>query len=279
MVVSLALAAVPAGANPENALPADGSATTLNPGASAWYGFVYAGDASPINIALNAQGQSGLAFSVWTPERIAQYEAGQAVDPIGRGAENPDVAGADLFWTGSFDLPGTYHVWVENASADPLGFSLTATGKGVSGLPESAPVLVVAAPAPAAAVPAPAPMAKLGVNPETALAPGTTLLNPGASAWYAFSYAGDASQIDVVLNAQGQSGLAFGVWTPERITQYEAGQAVDPIGRGSENPDIAGADLFWTGNFTIPATYYVWVQNTSSDPIGYTLPVDGSGVW
>ena len=32
------------------------------------------------------------------------------------------------------------------------------------------------------------------------------------------------------MNDQGQSGLAFGVWTPALIAQYEAGWAVNPIG-------------------------------------------------
>ena len=101
------------GSNPESALPINGTWATLNPGGTAWYGFQYAGDASQIQVILNEQGQSGLAFGVWTPELIKQYEAGQAVNPIGMGAPNVDVP-ADLFWTGNFDLAATYFVRVDN---------------------------------------------------------------------------------------------------------------------------------------------------------------------
>jgi hypothetical protein len=118
-----------------------------------------------------------------------------------------------------------------------------------------------------------------GSNPQLAL-PITgdwATLNPGASVWYAFQYAGDASQISVILNDQGMTGLAFGVWTPDRLAEWEAGTAIDAIGHGSPNVDVP-ADLFWTGNFNLAATYYVKVDNNGASPIAYNLMVTGTGV-
>jgi hypothetical protein len=265
-----------AGANPENALNITGNWVTLQPGASLWYGFQYTGDKSQIQVILNDQGQSGLAFGVWTPDQITQMEAGQSVDPIGRGSPNMDVP-ADLFWTGDFNIAATYYVQVENNSSDPIAYNLSLTGSGVYMLPGAA-TQATSAPATTTA-PAPAPALAGGSSPETALAitGGSTTLQPGASLWFSFQYAGDQSQIQVILNDQGQSGLAFGVWTPDQITQMEAGRSVDPIGRGSPNKYVP-ADLFWTGNFNIAATYYVQVENDGTAPITFTLQVTGSGV-
>ena len=154
---------------------------------------------------------------------------------------------------------------VDNTGSAPIYYSLSVNGGSVSMLPgaavASAPAMTTGSAAPAA----PAVAAASGVNPETALTVdgNAFTLQPGATVWYGFKYAGDASQIQVILNAQGQTGLAFGVWTPDLIKQYEAGQAVEPIGRGSANVDVPGADLFWTGNFDLAATYFVRVDNTS----------------
>jgi hypothetical protein len=269
---------VAAGANPENALNITGNWVTLQPGASLWYGFQYTGDKSQIQVILNDQGQSGLALGVWTPARIAQMEAGQSVKPIGYGSPNKDVPAADLFWAGNFDIAAPYYVQVENNSSNSIAYSLSVTGSGVYMLPGAATQPISAPATPLAPAPAPAPAG--GSNPETALAitGGSTTLQPGASLWFNFQYAGDKSQIQVILDDQGQSGPVFGVWTPTQIAQMEAGQSVKPIGYGSPNKDVP-ADLFWTGHFNIAAPYYVKIENDGTAPITFTLQVLGSGVW
>jgi hypothetical protein len=132
----------------------------------------------------------------------------------------------------------------------------------------------------AGAFAAPAGPAPDGSSPETALniAGGWMTIQPGASVWYGFQYAGDKSQIQVILNEQGLTGLAFGVWTPGEVAQWEAGQAVNPVGRGSPNVDVP-ADLFWTGNFDFAAFYYVRVDNNGTSAMTYSLTMTGSGVW
>jgi hypothetical protein len=283
-IVSVAFAdstAVVPGSNAETALNITGDWATIQPGASVWYGFNYAGDASQIQLILNEQGMTGLAFDVLTPERLAQYEAGNAIDPIGSGSQNVDVPGGDLFWTGNFDLPADYYVRVDNNTMSAMSYSLGVNGSGVAMLPGTVPVAASAPATTMSASAAPAAPALPGSNAETALPinGAWTTLQPGASLWFGFNYAGDASQIQLILNEQGLSGLAFGVWTPDRVAQYEAGAAVDPIGRGSPNADVSGADLFWTGNFDIPAVYFVRVDNNGTSPIAFSLTMTGSGVW
>jgi hypothetical protein len=275
--------AMATGVNPETAVPILGGSTLLQPGGVMWYGFQYAGDQSQIQVILNAGGQSGLSFGVWTPDLIKQYEAGNAVNPIGLGSPNADVAGADLFWTGNFDQPATYFFKVENDAMSPIGYTLSVNGSGVwapaGATAMAAPDTTGASLAPMA--PSAVAVAAPGASSETALPANgsSTTLNPGASAWFGFNYAGDQSQIQAILNAQGQTGLSFGVWTPDLIKQYEAGQAVSPIGMGSPNADVAGADLFWTGNFDLAAKYFVLVTNNGTTPITFALQVLGSGVF
>jgi hypothetical protein len=101
----------------------------------------------------------------------------------------------------------------------------------------------------------------------------------GQRVWYAFYYAGDASQVDVRLSASpDSSAAAFAVWTPTNLRSWQAGNAENPIGRGSVNSG-RNNDLFWSGNFNEPGIYYVVVDHAGSiSPSYYGLTVTGSGV-
>ena len=67
------------------------------------------------------------AFSVWTPEQMRQWAAGEEVSPVGRGTANEYEAG-DMFWAGSFCTSGAYYVVVENGSATDASFQLSISG-------------------------------------------------------------------------------------------------------------------------------------------------------
>jgi hypothetical protein len=279
LLIGTAAFADATGATPDQALAPDGVTRTLAGNSSVWYAFQYSGDQSQITIQLYDQGVAGAVFTVWTPDEVKQMEAGQTVNPVGAGSPNPDLL-SNLSWSGNFNMAGTYYVQVSNVNGDAFTYSLTVTGSGVSMPPAPASVAVNApAPAPTPAA-APAATTSDGSSPALALpiTGGSATLNPGASLWFGFQYTGDKSQIQVILNDNGESGLAFGVWTPGEIQQMAAGQTVDPIGRGSPNPDVP-ADLFWTGNFNQAGTYYVMVQNNSTSAIGFTLAVTGSGTY
>ena len=122
--------------------------------------------------------------------------------------------------------------------------------------------------------------ASSGATPEQSFAiPAYSVpIAQGASVWHKFEYAGDKSSILVWLDAQGQSGLAFSVWTPEEVHQMEMGQSVSAVGSGSANSNAPG-DLSWAGNFPQAGSYYVKVTNTSSVAMTYSLNIKGSGVW
>lgn len=128
------------------------------------------------------------------------------------------------------------------------------------------------------AVSAPAPT---GTGPDDALVlpDDWQPLTPGQELWYAFSYAGDDSMIDILLQIEPAESATFGVWTPEGVRRWRLGLEADPIGRGS--PDSAVPNrLLWSGSFPLAGTYYVVVERTGSQPgpSYYLLEVQGSGV-
>jgi hypothetical protein len=125
------------------------------------------------------------------------------------------------------------------------------------------------------------PSGESGTGPENALVPSNTWkpLGPGVSRWYAFEYAGDGSQIDILLEPQPEGSIAFEVWTPEGIRRRGLGLEADPIGRGSPDPFVPG-DLLWSGSFNVAGTYYVVVGHSGNQPgvSFYHLQVEGDGV-
>jgi hypothetical protein len=109
-------------------------------------------------------------------------------------------------------------------------------------------------------------------------------LGPGEGQWYAFQYAGDGSQVQVRLEAVPEGSASFVVWTPELIGRWGSGVYVEPVGRGSVDPNATG-QLIWSGAFNTAGTYYVVVEPTGnlsgSNQSGasyYLLDVSGSGV-
>ncbi len=104
-------------------------------------------------------------------------------------------------------------------------------------------------------------------------------LGAGESQWYAFQYAGDGSQVQVTLEAVPEGSASFVVWTPELIERWGLGYSVEPIGRGSIDPNAAGR-LIWSGEFHSAGTYYAVVEHAGNQagPSFYLLKVTGSGV-
>jgi hypothetical protein len=120
-----------------------------------------------------------------------------------------------------------------------------------------------------------------GTGPDDAVAPTGEWqpLGAGESHWYAFRYLGDSSQIQVHLEVAPPGNATFVVWTPEQIRRWGQGEAVEPIGRGSQDPHTEGR-LVWAGGFTTAGIYYVVVQAAGSpSPLSfYLLEIRGQGV-
>jgi dipeptidyl aminopeptidase/acylaminoacyl peptidase len=120
---------------------------TIGPGISRTYKFYYTGDGSQIQIHVDAVPEDGVTFELWTPENLHVWADGQKVEPVGRGANDPNL-GPGLWWTGNFTTQGTYYVIVEHSAnrQAPNYYNLQVSGSGVSS----------AAPAPAPTPKAPA---------------------------------------------------------------------------------------------------------------------------
>jgi len=120
-----------------------------------------------------------------------------------------------------------------------------------------------------------------GSGPDDALTPSEEWqpLAVKQSAWYAFHYDGDGSQIQVRLEAEPGDGVSFAVWTPDEVRRWRAGLEVAPVGRGSANPSAPGA-LIWSGNFRQEGAYYVVVEHDGGqqDASHYLLAIRGDAV-
>lgn len=127
---------------------------------------------------------------------------------------------------------------------------------------------------------------------------GWTELKPGEQHWYAVDYRGHhefeeadeeegeeaeaifvQSEIQVSMDVEPDGGAVFGLITPDEIRAWEAGEDLESCGCGTENEFEAG-DLFWSGSFSQPGTYYVLVQYAAAgtDPVYYTLSIGGEDV-
>jgi hypothetical protein len=110
-----------------------------------------------------------------------------------------------------------------------------------------------------------------------------------AATWYKFDYAGDKSEITVLMPNGAHTLVAFNVYTPEQAQSWWDSKT-KPIGRGTayqidcetgeEKPwgQCQSNDLKWVGKFNFPGTFYVQVVNYNTGTANFTLTVEGTGV-
>jgi len=277
------------GTGPADALSPTGEWMPLTNGQQVWYAFNYDGGDTAILVRMGVSPSNSAGFSVWTPENVRQWVAGEKPTPVGSGVKN-DMFGGDLVWTGSFMFPGTYYVVVEQTGGIAGSYKLDISGKGVSFPPAKvekttpAAAAAVAAPATAKAAPeaktaaaepaAPAAKAKAGTGPDDALTPAGEWapLAVGQKVWYALPQDGGGSKVLVRMAVDPKNSATFKILTPEQVRVWAAGQTYDPVGRGAT--DVAfGDDLVWTGSFKTPGAYYIVVEQTGPNAGGYKLSV------
>jgi hypothetical protein len=183
-------------------------------------------------------------------------------------------------WSGNFNRAGVYYVVATNTSSSTIWYRIDVSGAGVTY--QTTVAEQAASPVAATSLTEATTTVKAagGETPDQSLTiPANSVsIAPGATIWHTFQYAGDQSQIRVWLDAQGQSGPGFSVWTPDQMRQYLTGSAVDPVGRGAYDANVSG-DLTWSGSFPQNGAYYVQVTNNGSAVIEYTMSMSGSGVW
>lgn len=273
-VVSVFAAGAPA-TGPDQPSTPDGGRHSLDSGAGQWYSFDYLGDGSQILVRMGTDSDQ-LHFSVWTEEQLQAWARDGVVDPVGQGTVN-SYLDDDLTWSGSFEQEGTYYVYVWSEDGGTAHYSLSVTGNAVSftrsatsteepSEATTAEVAAVAADEPAAATETTG-----GTGPDTALAVAGkwTSLEPGQTVWYDFNYYGGDSQILIQMWTDSNDA-GFGVWTPEQVSCWAKGEAVDPIGRGTYNQYVDG-DLSWSGSFAQSGIYYIVVQNQGADLAHFAL--------
>jgi hypothetical protein len=118
------------GTGPDDTLrPTDGW-KEIEGGAWVWYAFNYSERNTQIQIALDADPNDSVAFSVWTPDDIQHWASTGEERPVGRGSEN-EFAPGELSWSGNFASTGTYYVVVQHVGAGPSFYSLSVTGDNV----------------------------------------------------------------------------------------------------------------------------------------------------
>ena len=91
--------AVEGGTGPADALSPTGEWMPLAAGQQEWFAFKSDSSTSPVLIRMGVSPSGSANFSVWTPENVRDWAAGNKPDPVGRGAKN-DLLGGDLVWTG-----------------------------------------------------------------------------------------------------------------------------------------------------------------------------------
>ena len=121
--------------------------------------------------------------------------------------------------------------------------------------------------------------ASVGSGPDVAAAPqaGWQSLAVGQRVWYAFNYAGDGSQIDVMMQTDPAGSANFAVWTPGDLQSWQSTGVENPVGRGTVDDSLGGAEN-WSGDFLDAGTYFVVVDQAGSVPASFNLAVTGSGV-
>lgn len=127
-------------------------------------------------------------------------------------------------------------------------------------------------PAPKVAIAAVPPSPK-GDSPASAKTISDVLqtLEPGGVHWYKIDN-GKNFYLDVWLDANGQSGITFAMYSPEQTN----GLAVDTIPKGRGGPaKNQPHDLLWKGSFAT-GVWYALVRNYNPTPIQYKLGIQQS---
>jgi hypothetical protein len=266
LVPATVLAAETGGTGPWDAYAVDGSWQQLNQRQTHWYKFMYDGEEGQIFVRLYSEPEDGAMFAVRTAEQARIFQ--ETGDEEACGCSSVDeFVDADASWAGEFNIPGTYYVVVKHTGRHdaPVYYSLEVSGAGVL-------KPVVAARAAAAPAPEKKPL------PEVSPFDDWMGMEKDCCHWESFYYEGDGSNVEISLDTEPDQGAVFSVWTPQQLREYSQGLEVEPVGRGTPN-DSVDADLFWSGSFVQPGTFYVLVEHRGEAPSYCKLTLQGKDAW
>jgi hypothetical protein len=303
LMVSSAFAAGAPGSGPDNALVPTGGTQALAMGQRVWYAFQSGGDnTEPIQIQLSANPQGSAAFSVWTPDNVRNWQAGNTEEPVGRGTtqiinrgtdNEQTLYGGDLLWKSVFNTPATYYVVVDQTGPVAGAYRLTITGSDVAlGAPQLQSVS-----AQNNELPAPQTLpstgnqqsnnqannqAPSGAQPASALPLPNDVqtLSTGQQRWYVFQNGGSDYQTLIQLSATPQGSASFSVWDKDRLAAWQSSNDFKPLGRGTvsvldrngDNPrPLFNGDPVWSGSVPVSGPLYVRVDQQGSTPASFRL--------
>ncbi len=129
LATTAAVTSAQGGSGPDNALLPFGQQQTVAPHSAQWYKFDVGGKKQSASAILDASSAQGLRLAIYTPEQIAAWERGDALQAIGMGGPQPDHA---LGWFGEFNQAGTYYAVVYNDTDAPLQVTLRVQGDAVT---------------------------------------------------------------------------------------------------------------------------------------------------
>jgi LPXTG-motif cell wall-anchored protein len=99
----------------------------------------------------------------------------------------------------------------------------------------------------------------------------------GQSAVFTFQYSGNDDPVQLDLSMSPANSVKFSVFTRQQWGDFGRVSDVEPVGRGTA-PDSDTTDrLTWNGTSTTGETYFVLVEQTTTQNPGFTLTLSGSG--
>lgn len=201
-------------------------------------------------------------------------------------------------WAGTLRISGKYYIVVEHNKEfnQPVYYSFTLKGEGVSWAMTTAqpPLPAVVAPAAAPVVVEPAPRkadALLGTGPDYAMRPTDEWRTVQASEhqWFAFRFAYDEKRADQPVEIRVYSdpydGAVLTVRNAEQAEKWRKDGVHEHFGcctlseqdvNNDGNPDFA----LWSGTLRLSGTYYIVVERAAhvSGPVHYHFTINGEGV-
>jgi hypothetical protein len=275
VAVSSVTAGTPTGGSPNDPLMVPTDWTNIASGKMVWYYFDYATDSgggvggpggpgrpgstnrSKVDVVLDANGVSGLAFAIYTPVQATDWLRDQTTSPVGRGTPYRNTSSGDithdLYWSGAFNSTGRYFVAVTNSTASQISFRLTITGETVTLYP-----IVVPTPTPTIAVPFTAKVAPTGTIQGKIVFQTST-----GGAIYTVN--GDGTNLTLLTNGLDPSWSSDG----KQVTFARWGGAYAGLyvsnADGSKEQLVYGAQRVRSPKWSADGKYIVFVQDKTTN--------------
>lgn len=300
-----AVAFVPQGTGPDEAMIPTGQWTEIESGEYHWYAFHFDYDADrvadPIEIRMYAEPYDVATLTVRNAEQAELWRTDgeqehfgccTMVDIDNDENGNPDYA----IWAGSLRSSGTYYIVVEHARnvSTPGMYRFTMSGEGLT-FPTSAPVTAAEestaeAAETTAVAPEPRVVAEAGSGPDLAMIPTGewTTINEGEYHWYTFYFDYDedykTEAVEIRMYTDIYDGATLTVRNTEQAELWRTDGEQEHFGCCTmvdiDRDEDGKADYaVWAGSLRASGPYYIVVEHARnmSGPVAYRFTMSGRG--